>query len=771
MKAGRRAAALLGAGLCLALAAGGGRAAERVEPREVLALYHGGAVEDVYFTAIHRAAEMPLNHLGLVLRYHDMRDPLPPVSDLGQVRGVLTWFRSNAIDDPEAYLDWAAAVLDAGKRFVIMGNIGAELDGAGRPVPRDAINRVAERIGFRFEGRWAGITYDWKPAIADPDVMRFERPLPAVVPPFQSVAAVRGDAVSHLVLRRAGDPGTDSHMVVTSPRGGYIAAGFAITPNVDEDRRRWLLNPFAFFRRAFGTDGLPKPDTTTLSGRRIYYSHIDGDGWRNRTEVESYRERRPTLSSEVVLRELLEPYGDLPVTVAPVVGDLDPDWYGTEEGIAIAREIFRLPQVEAATHTYSHPFDWAFFADWTPAKEERFSGLYPMRDAMTKVAKIFSWLGAGEEEAEPAPDYAGGRSLAEAEADDEAESIGVYERPRAYAILPYSLALEIGGSLAFVDGLLPPGKRAGLIQWSGNTLPYPAAIAASRAAGARNLNGGDSRFDSEFPSYATVSPVGRQVGGQRQIYASNSNENTYTELWTARYFGFQHVVETIRNTETPIRVKPFNTYYHFYSGEKQASLNAVRRVLDYARAQALAPVAASRFAAIADGFFTTRLVALDDRVWRVEDRGALQTLRFDRATFEAVDFARSQGVIGQRHLQGSLYVALDEAHPAPVVALRGTVVADIPATAPHPYLIEGRWRVGGLAADGAGMRFAAQGYGCGAMTWWVPGAGRYAIEVVRGGEFLAAAEAGADHILAFELGQIAETPIEVSVRLAAPATE
>ena len=363
MKAGRRAAALLGAGLCLALAAGGGRAAERVEPREVLALYHGGAVEDVYFTAIHRAAEMPLNHLGLVLRYHDMRDPLPPVSDLGQVRGVLTWFRSNAIDDPEAYLDWAAAVLDAGKRFVIMGNIGAELDGAGRPVPRDAINRVAERIGFRFEGRWAGITYDWKPAIADPDVMRFERPLPAVVPPFQSVAAVRGDAVSHLVLRRAGDPGTDSHMVVTSPRGGYIAAGFAITPNVDEDRRRWLLNPFAFFRRAFGTDGLPKPDTTTLSGRRIYYSHIDGDGWRNRTEVESYRERRPTLSSEVVLRELLEPYGDLPVTVAPVVGDLDPDWYGTEEGIAIAREIFRLPQVEAATHTYSHPFDWAFFAD------------------------------------------------------------------------------------------------------------------------------------------------------------------------------------------------------------------------------------------------------------------------------------------------------------------------------------------------------------------------------------------------------------------------
>ena len=81
--------------------------------------------------------------------------------------------------------------------------------------------------------------------------------------------------------------------------------------------------------------------------------------------------------------------------------------------------------------------------------------------------------------------------------------------------------------------------------------------------------------------------------------------------------------------------------------------------------------------------------------------------------------------------------------------------------------------MGGLAADEAGMRFAAQGYGRGTMTWWVPRAGRYGIEVSRGGEILEAAEAaaGADHILAFELGQIAETPIEVTVRLLAPAAE
>jgi hypothetical protein len=185
------------------------------------------------------------------------------------------------------------------------------------------------------------------------------------------------------------------------------------------------------------------------------------------------------------------------------------------------------------------------------------------------------------------------------------------------------------------------------------------------------------------------------------------------------------------------------------------------------------PVATSLFAAIADGFHTTRLVVLGADMWRIEDRGALQTLRFDRATFGAVDFTRSQGVIGQRHFQGSLYVALDEAHPAPVIALRETVVADTPAVAAHPYLIEGRWRVGALVADGDGMRFTAQGFGRGDMRWWVPRAGRYGIEVTREGERLAMAEAvaGADHILAFELAQIAGAPIEVTVRLGAPATE
>ena len=114
----------------------------------------------------------------------------------------------------------------------------------------------------------------------------------------------------------------------------------------------------------------------------------------------------------------------------------------------------------------------------------------------------------------------------------------------------------------------------------------------------------------------------------------------------------------MKRTNTPYRVKPFNIYYHMYSGSKQASLNAILSNLDLAEASDIAPVTTSTFALIAQGFYTTRIVDMGDRRWRIENRGKLQTLRFDHATFTSVDFSRSKGVIGQYNHQGSLYVDL-----------------------------------------------------------------------------------------------------------------
>lgn len=762
--------------LCAGLAAAFAppvRAAQDVDARRVILALWDSRAEDggIRLAKIHQLAEMPLNYLGLDVRFHDIRDPLPELSQMADVRGVLTWFISNDADDPEKFLRWSEQVIDSGRRFVVVNFVGFEEDRSGNAVGLDRLNRFAQKIGFTLKPEWAGMTYQWEEAYADPEMIGYEYPLPKVLPPFQRVVPSAVDAHSYLILRLRDDPEVESHPVIVTPRGGYIALDYSNYYDFQTFRRRWIVNPFEFFRKAFATDGLPKPDVTTLSGRRIYYSHIDGDGWRNVTTVEAYQDLdRPVLSSEVVLKELLAPYPDLPCTVGPIVGDLDPAWYGGEEEMELAREIFKLPWIEAGTHTYSHPFEWQFFDSYDLEKELPFLKEYPPREGGSKSDKIMSWFGPKDEE-KPAPDaQAGGwyRPAGQAETKLEKEAdLGHYERPRAYAVEPYDARLEIQGSLAFIDRLTPPGKRAEIVLWSGNTSPSEETVRLTREAGVKNMNGGDTRMDPEFPSYAFVAPVGRQVGRERQIYASNSNENTYTELWTDRFYGFQNLRETVDNTELPIRIKPFNIYYHIYSAEKDASLEAVIRMLDYARASELAPVAASHYAAIAEGFYSTRFVPLGDGVWRVEDRGRLQTVRFDRAVFRGVDFARSEGVVGQRHYQGNLYVALDEDHPAPVIALAEIERPDIPPPAARPYLVHGRWHVRQVRAAGPILAFATRGFGAGEFVWRMPVPGRYRVEARGAGavQFEAQIGVGDDHLLAFTLPRGAELEdVRVTVR-------
>ncbi|MEQ8664026.1 MAG: hypothetical protein RLW62_24675, partial [Gammaproteobacteria bacterium] len=483
--------------------------------------------------------------------------------------------------------------------------------------------------------------------------------------------------------------------VVAGPGGGYVAHDYALYFGAEVAQRQWLIDPFAFFGEAFGTDGLPRPDVTTISGRRIYYSHIDGDGWRNVSLVDEYA-GKGVLSARVILEEALRPFPDLPVTVAPISAELDRAWYGSDETRQLAREIFALPHVELGSHTHSHPFAWSFFRDYTPAREQRFLPRY----AQMHGDRTRDWVTLGD-------------TVVQAE-DPRDVAFTADFVPRAYAVEPFDLALEIAGSRRIIEALAPPGKTVRVMQWSGDTSPFEAALAATAAAGMRNINGGDSRFDTDYPSYAFVAPVGRGVGRQRQVYATNSNENTYTDLWRGRYYAFRFLVETLERTESPRRVRAANVYYHIYSGERLAALRALLLNLKWARGQALAPLETSRYAAIAEGFFSTGLIPDGAARWRVATRGGLATLRFDAAAAAAVDWARSSGVLGQRHYQGSLYVALDPFDAEPVVALTAAKRAQPEAPL---YLVHSRWLLAGRRGDADGVRVVARGYGAGEMRW------------------------------------------------------
>ncbi|MFO1523841.1 MAG: hypothetical protein U1G05_17800 [Kiritimatiellia bacterium] len=665
---------------------------------------------------------MPLNHLGLVLDYHNVRDGLPAPESLAGVRGVLIWFdQGRCSAGPEALLAWCEGVAATGRKLVVIGDLPLETALGCAPVGKDRLVRFWSALGLRWADNSVDITYDVEVLHKSPALVEFERPLPPDLPPFAITRAIGDGAVSHLRVRKKGDPATESDLVVTSPAGGYIAANYLGYQDQDGTFLQLYVNPFEFFRAAFGTDDLPKPDVTTLSGGRIYYSHIDGDGWRSESAVPGYKERNAS-SAEVIYREAILPYPDLPVTVGPIVGDIDPAWYGNRAEMRLARDLFALPHVEPGTHTYTHPLNWAAFSGQDIPPEPA-----PERD---------------ENEGRPIPDDemvsvfgSGGRVAVQASGAPGApdKSAGPYERPSTYARGPFRMEREVGESIAFINNLCPPGKQVRLLQWSGNCCPFEAALRQVKLAGVRNINGGDSRFDAEFPSCLWVAPVGRQIGGLRQIFASNSNELTYTDLWTARFFAFRNLAETVRNTDSPRRLSAFNLYYHMYSGERVASLAALKSNLDFARGLKLTPIAASHYAGIADGFFSAQLVPDGPGSWWIEGRDLLQTVRFDDADHKAPRMDQCKGVLGFTRHQGSLYVALDPAVERPRVEIQELAGSGSNMDATRPELEYSRWPVEGLDVKGRAWSFDAAGYGGGEMVWRVPEDGPFRVVLSQAG--------------------------------------
>jgi hypothetical protein len=708
--------------------------------REILAIYDSREEARPDQTRIHRLAEMPLNHLGFVLSYWDVNAGLPNAERTANIRGVITWFRR---PPPATFYAWGLEQLAAGARIVTLGDSGLP---AGEGPLADA-NRLFAGIGFGLSGAFIDITYAARVLHQD-SIIGFERPLDPVLPAFPIVGAFGPDVTSHLVLEhREGDLVLASSVVLTSNRGGYAANGYFLYEEPGTGRTKWIIDPFAFFQKAFGVDLMPIPDATTLSGRRIWFSHIDGDGWNNVSYIEDYREK-PTIAASVVLRELIAPYPDLPVAVGVIGADID-ERYGTPEAARqAARELYALPQVEVASHTYSHPYQWSFFENYSRKLEERLIGpdesewKSVIGDRMRRIArKLFPGLVRKTSELDTKP--------------------GEEDPPRAFSDFPFDLEQETRGAITAAEELAPEGKHGTLYLWSGGAEPFEAAVARTRKLGLRNLNGGDSRFDPDFPSISYLSPLSRMTGAERQIYAGNANDYIYITDGGGREHGFLNLDASIKGTENPRRLKPINVYYHMYAGEHPAQLAAVRYHLDAARQAAVIPIAASHYAAIADGFFSAEMTALGDSSWLIRRRGSLQTLRFDDAPTLSVDFDRSVGIIGQRRKGTSLYVALDEAYEDVIVSL----TSESARAQAAPYLIDARWTIRDLRRQECGFTVMAKGFGTGQMRWGGLKPGLYRLtardynDVVWEDE----AEVGQDGRLEFTADADANSPVEIRV--------
>lgn len=697
-------------------------------PRTVLVLWDSQYEGGTEFTLTHLYAEMPLNFLGLKAEYVDLQYPLPNLEEREDVLGILNWLPpSYIVKESRAYLQWLIDSISLGKKIAQIGDFRVEEGEKHLPL----IYTLWRHLGVYPADTLAYFTYNFEVGEADPFFFYFEAGIPIPLPEFIKLRVVDPKAKTLLMLRNKNNSKESYAIAVINEKGAFIPEEYLIYNSFmgGQIYKKWLVNPFRFFKSALSIPEMPIPDPSTVAGRRAYFSHIDGDGWNNASYVIAAKGNEPLLSSEIILESIIDANPYSPVTVGPIAANLNLEWNGTKKAQEIAKKCLSRPQVEVGCHTYTHPFNWMFFKNYSLDKESRYLGRYE-----GKTWKGNSWFDFRKLLKTQETFYRLEDTGAEREGKEQKKLSEQLEQryftPRAYALKPFEAELEILGAIQEVDKFAPPGKRVKVYQWSGNTSPWADLIAMTKRAGLANINGGDPRFDFTYPSYAYVCALARRLGKNIQVYTCASNENLYTDLWTKNFYGFVTLPTTFERTETPIRIKAMNLYYHMYSGERVPSLFALFRNLSFIEKQKVIPIPTSLYCEWVDGFFSSEITQSGPLEWRVKNRKSLQTFRFDKGVFLGVDWSRSLGVIGQRHFQGSLYVYLDETDVNPLIALEQMEEGFEEPFASRPYLIESSCRVSRFSHKGTQFfECDIMGFGTLAFRWKVPSEGFYEVKL------------------------------------------
>jgi len=576
------------------------------EARKVLAVYnslHEGKYENAN---IHLHAEYVLNYMGLIVEPWDIASGIPEHIHTDDYLAVFCWFESIQLPHAEAFINWLHRVVDKKIKLIIWNNISVFKDQTtGKEVPVQKINSLLQRIGITFKGN-----YNENPLLIDivyldKKMMEFERSIDNELQMYEQLVSTSPKNKVFMKIKLKNRQNSTSDYVVTSPQGGIIWGNNILFRHVYYDPiikkettlLQWRVNPFLFFETILQRRHEPKMDVCVRNGRRIYYSHIDGDGFTGLSHVKA-----KATCGQIIKDEILKKYR-LPVSVSFITCEIDPDYYGNASRIDMLKKIVALPNVEAASHTFSHPFVWS-------------------------EKQKFEFKDTYEQFSLPIKNYT------------------------------FNAEREIRGSIEYINSLIKPlGKTCSLLFWSGNCQPEFNALKIIEENSYRSINGGEPRYDRKFNSFAHLSPMGKKTGDLWQIYTSNCNETIYTNGWENQFSGIEKVIETFKNTNNQMCYRPMNIYYHFYSGEKVASTRALQKVYDYVYTQKINPVFTSEYIDIVKGFFSTKIRKTAHETWEIVGNGQCRTVRFDQYT-KKPDLIESQNIIGYTYIKNKLYISL-----------------------------------------------------------------------------------------------------------------
>jgi hypothetical protein len=313
----------------------------------------------------------------------------------------------------------------------------------GMPWTDSAARSLAmQHLGLGGSARPATRLVKTNVAAMDSTLLRVNTKVTSRALGFLDLAAPAG---SHIVLALHGQDALGSEhrfdqAFLTTWGGAWIdPAAQAATSQLDLP---------AFLAQWLGADrSLPVPDTTTREGRRVFYSHIDSTGFSTPTTLPGF-----PLCAEVMRDRILDRCL-LPVSVSVCEADMRAWLPGQEPGEAarlehVARSIFEMPQIQAASNSFSRPSQWTAGIDITSTLNDRAS-----------TAR-------------------------------------------------HDMEREIAGSMSYIHRrLLPLGKEVNLMLWPANATPTPEALRYCRAMNVESLATASSVDPIASPAAAASSSI------------------------------------------------------------------------------------------------------------------------------------------------------------------------------------------------------------------------------------------------------------------------
>lgn len=570
------------------------------KPRHWLALYGGIPTDDFRDypedTDTMALMQLPFEYYGYEVEYINPHESGGlPEPDL-QTAGVLVDSSLELTASMQAaFADWLIALKRSGRKVVFIGSLPDLL-------PSQA-QKLAQELGLGGTLQPLGDIKRVELIEKNKRLMDDEAP---VVIDQQSATNIQAPQDAEVYLRlgvhlQTGETVTNTP-VFTCAWGGAALSPYLMRLN-PEGNPMLLTDAFAFVREATDSPQFPAPDVTTRQGARIYFSHIDGDGFLNFSQL-----KPGARSGMIILERIIEAFG-LPITASIIESEINGDSSvyeprEDEDFEALARELFAHPLVEPASHTYSHPFFWSY--------DDITSRNYPAQNVNIRAEYNY----------------------------------GTIRYPR-----------EITESVAYInDKLLPEGERTNLILWSGNCRLPPEALALASEHNIINMNGGNTTITRRAPFQSLISPKRVRWGEQTQVYCAVQNENIFNNaLNNGRFGGFVNVLQTFEMTEHPRRLKPVNVYYHFYSADRFDAFTALRRVMQWVSEQPLHPMHATDYIRTVLDSSEAAIYQNDDGAFVITNQGTLQTVRIP-ISMGYPDLSRSTGVLGFYDLADERYI-------------------------------------------------------------------------------------------------------------------